>query len=167
VAPNQRAQVVMNEEEIRSFLERGRTATIATIGPNGYPHLVAMWYGLLDGTVYIETKSKSQKAVNLRRDPRIACSVEAGESYDQLRGVAIEGNGVLIEDTDDDQYWAAAVSVFERYQAPYSDEMRPVVETMMHKRVVVRIDPVRVRSWDHRKLGLAPLPVGGSTARFL
>jgi PPOX class probable F420-dependent enzyme len=167
VAPNQRAQVVMSDEEIRSLLERGRTATIATIGPDGFPHLVAMWYGLVDGKVYIETKSKSQKAVNLRRDPRIACSIEAGDSYDELRGVAIEGNGSLIEDTSSDEYWAAAVSVFERYQAPYSEEMRPVVETMIHKRVVVRIDPVRVRSWDHRKLGLAPLPVGGSTAQFL
>jgi PPOX class probable F420-dependent enzyme len=167
VAPNQRAQVVMTDEEIRSFLEQGRTASIATIGPNGFPHLVATWYGLVDGKIYVETKSKSQKAVNLRRDRRIACSVEAGDSYDQLRGVAIEGNGALIEDAASDEYWDAAISVFERYQAPYSEEMRPVVETMMHKRVVVRIDPVRVRSWDHRKLGLAPLPVGGSTAEFL
>jgi PPOX class probable F420-dependent enzyme len=157
----------MTDEEIRSFLEQGRNATVATIGPDGLPHLVAMWYGLVDGKVYLETKSKSQKAVNLRRDSRIACSIEAGDSYDQLRGVAIEGHGALIEDAASEEYWAAAVSVFERYQAPYSDEMRPVVETMMHKRVVVRIDPVRVRSWDHRKLGLAPLPVGGSTARYL
>lgn len=157
----------MSDEEIAAFLERQRTATVATIGPDGYPHLVAMWYGLIDGRVYIETKAKSQKAVNLRRDPRIACSVEAGDSYDQLRGVAIEGTATLIEDTTDAEYWAAAVSVFERYQAPYSEEMRPVVETMMHKRVVVRIVPVRVRSWDHRKLGLAPLPVAGSTAAFL
>jgi PPOX class probable F420-dependent enzyme len=157
----------MTDDEIRSFLERGRNATVATIGPDGFPHLVAIWYGLVGGKVYLETKSKSQKAVNLRRDPRIACSVEAGDSYDQLRGVAIEGNATLIEDTTSDEYWAAAASVFERYQAPYSDEMRPVVETMMHKRVVIRIDPVRVRSWDHRKLGLAPLPVGGSTAEFL
>jgi PPOX class probable F420-dependent enzyme len=157
----------MTDDEIRSFLEQGRNATVATIGPDGFPHLVAIWYGLVGGKVYLETKSKSQKAVNLRRDPRIACSVEAGDSYDQLRGVAIEGNATLIEDTTSDEYWAAAASVFERYQAPYSDEMRPVVETMMHKRVVIRIDPVRVRSWDHRKLGLAPLPVGGSTAEFL
>ena len=163
-----RKAITLTPEEERQFLEESHTIILSTIDRHGYPHSVAMWYVAdPDGTVLMTTFAKSQKAVNLRRDHRIACSVEAGESYDQLRGVAIEGNGVLIEDTDDDQYWAAAVSVFERYQAPYSDEMRPVVETMMHKRVVVRIDPVRVRSWDHRKLGLAPLPVGGSTARFL
>ena len=161
---NQRAQVAMSGDEVSSLLEQGRTATIATIGRGGIPHLVAMWYGLLDGKVYIETKAKSQKVVNLRRDARVSCWVEAGQSYDQLRGVAIEGTAVIIDDTSSDEYWAAAVSVFERYQGPYAPELRPFVEQMMHKRVVVRIDPVRVRSWDHRKLGLALMPVAGSTA---
>jgi PPOX class probable F420-dependent enzyme len=161
---NQRAQVRMSGEEMSSLLEQSRTATIATIGRDGFPHLVAMWYGLLGGTVYVETKAKSQKVVNLRRDPRISCSVEAGESYDQLRGVAIEGMATIIDDASSDEYWAAAVSVFERYQGAYTAELRPFVEQMMHKRVVVRIDPVRVRSWDHRKLGLPAMPVAGSTA---
>jgi hypothetical protein len=117
--------------------------------------------------VALETKARSQKVVNLRRDPAISCSVEAGESYDQLRGVAIEGSAVINDDTASERYWAAAVSIFERYQGPYTEEMRPFVEQMMNKRVVVRIDPMRVRSWDHRKLGLAAMPVAGSTARYL
>ena len=149
---SQRGQVRMSDDEVASFLEQSRTATIATIGLNGFPHLVAMWYGLLDGRVYLETKVKSQKVVNLRRAPQISCLVEAGESYDQLRGVAIEGTAAIIEDTSADEYWAAAVSVFERYERAYTKELRPLVEQMMNKRVVVRIDPVRVRSWDHRKL---------------
>ncbi len=161
---NQRARVVMTEAEIAAFLSASRTATVATLGPDGYPHLVAMWYGLAGGKVYFETKAKSQKAVNLRRDPRISCSVEAGESYDQLRGVCIQGRATLIEDTASDEYWAAAISVFERYQAPFTEEMRPAVEMMMNKRIVIRVDPVRVRSWDHRKLGLQAMAVSGSTA---
>jgi len=126
-----------------------------------------MWYGLLDGRVYLETKAKSQKVMNLRRAPQISCSVEAGESYDQLRGVVIEGTAAIIEDTSADEYWAAAISVFERYERAYTEEMRPLVQQMMNKRVVIRIDPVRVRSWDHRKLGLAPMTVAGSTAEYL
>jgi PPOX class probable F420-dependent enzyme len=164
---SQRAQIRMSDDEVASFLERGRTATIATVGSRGSPHLVAMWYGLLDGRVYLETKAKSQKVVNLRRAPQISCSVEAGESYDQLRGVVIEGTAAIIEDTSADEYWRAAVSVFERYERPYTEEMRPLVEQMMNKRIVIRIDPVRVRSWDHRKLGLAAMPVAGSTAPYL
>ncbi len=164
---NQRAQIQMTDDEVAGFLERSRTATMATIGPNGLPHLVAMWYGLVDGKVYFETKAKSQKAANLRRDPRIVVMVEAGDTYDQLRGVSIEGTAHLIDDTTSDEYWAAAVSVFERYNGPYTDEMKPFVDIMMNKRIVVRVDPVRARSWDHRKLGQPEMPLAGSTAEFL
>ncbi len=164
---NQRNQITMSSDEIATFLAESRIATMATIGATGLPHLVAMWYGIIDGKIYFETKAKSQKAVNLKRDPRIVCSVEAGHSYDQLRGVSIEGIATIIEDLTDDEYWAAGISVFERYQMPYNKEMRPYVEMMMNKRAVVRIDPVRTRSWDHRKLGQAPMPVSGSTAAFL
>ncbi len=164
---NQRSQIVMSDEEIATFLEQSRTATMATIGPTGMPHLVAMWYGLIDGAVYFETKGKSQKVQNLRRDPRIVVSVEAGDTYDTLRGVSIEGNAVLVEDTTADEYWAAGVSLFERYQGPYSEDLRPFVEVMMNKRVAVRVEPTRVRSWDHRKLGLDAMPLAGSTAQYL
>ena len=164
---NQRSQIVMSADEIDAFLTQSRTATMATIGPSGMPHLVAMWYGLIDGRVYFETKAKSQKVQNLRRDPRIVVAVEAGDTYDQLRGVSIEGNAVLIEDTSADEYWAAGISLFERYQGPYSEDMRPFVEVMMNKRVAVRVEPTRVRSWDHRKLGMDSMPLGGSTAQFL
>jgi PPOX class probable F420-dependent enzyme len=164
---NQRSQIVMSPEEIDQFLTQRRTATMGTIGPSGLPHLVAMWYGYIDGKIYFETKAKSQKVVNLRRDPRIVCAVEAGDTYDQLRGVSIDGQAVIIEDTSDDEYWAAGINVFERYQGDFSEEMRPFVEAMMNNRVVVRVEPTRVRSWDHRKLGLPEMPLAGNTAQYL
>jgi PPOX class probable F420-dependent enzyme len=154
----------MTDEEVAGFLERSRTATLASIGADGMPHLVAMWYGLIDGKLYFETKTKSQKARNLFRDRRIVCMVEAGDSYDELRGVSIEGQAVIIEDTTDPEYWAAAVSVWERYTGPYTEEQRPMLDFMMNKRIVVRIEPDRVRTWDHRKMGMAAMPISGTTA---
>jgi PPOX class probable F420-dependent enzyme len=157
----------MTDEEVSIFLEQSRTATMSTIGPGGSPHLVAMWYGLLDGKVCFETKAKSQKVQNLRRDPHISCMVEDGLTYDELRGVSVEGRATIIDDLESDEYWAAGISLFERYNGPYTEEMRPFVETMMNKRVVVVVEPERVRSWDHRKLGMAKMQVTGSTAAFL
>ncbi|AVL26558.1 hypothetical protein NBRGN_016_01720 [Nocardia brasiliensis NBRC 14402] len=162
---NQRAQIVMSETEITEFLQRSRIATLATLGPDGRPHLTAMWYALLDGEIWFETKTKSQKAVNLRRDPRITCMVEAGQTYDQLRGVAVEGRAEIIDDPD--RLFAVGVSVWERYTAPYSEDVRPMVEAMLHKRSAIRVVPERVRSWDHRKLGLPQIPFGGTTAHPL
>ena len=161
---NRRAAIVMTPVEIRDFLARSRTATVASVGADGLPHLVAMWYGLIGDAVYIETKAKSQKAVNLRRDPRMVFMVEAGTSYDSLRGVSFEGDAEIIEPADSDEYWAAARSVYERYTGPYTDEARPLLDLMMNKRIVVKLVPQRIRSWDHRKLGLDPIGTTGTTA---
>jgi PPOX class probable F420-dependent enzyme len=152
----------MTDDEVAAFVERGRTATMATIGPTGAPHVVAMWYAVIDGQIWFETKAKSQKAQNLRRDDRITCMIEDGLTYDTLRGVSIDGRGVIIDDPE--QLWNIGVSVWERYTGPYTDEARPLVETMLTKRIAVRLDAERVRSWDHTKLGLPSMPVGGTTA---
>jgi PPOX class probable F420-dependent enzyme len=162
---NQREQIRMTADEIARFVERSRTATIATLGPEGTPHLIAMWYAVLDGQIWFETKAKSQKIRNLRRDDRITCLIEDGHTYDQLRGVSLEGRAVISEDPE--EIWRVGVNVWERYNGPYTEEMKPAVEFMLNKRIVVRVDVTRMRSWDHRKLGLDPLPLSGSTAEYL
>ncbi len=158
---NQRAQIVMSETEITEFLERSRIITLASLGKNGMPHLTAMWYGLVGGEIWFETKGKSQKAVNLRRDPRVTVLVEAGDTYDQLRGVAIEGRAEIVDDAE--ALFKVGISVWERYTGPYTEELRPMVEAMLSKRVAIRVVPERIRSWDHRKLGMPAMPPGGST----
>ncbi len=155
----------MSDGEIADYVERQRTATMATNGPGGTPHLVAMWYAVIDGQIWFETKTRSQKALNLRRDSRITCMLEDGHTYDSLRGVSIEGRGTIVEDPE--MIWAVGVAMWERYTGPYTAEMKPFVEVMVQKRVAVRVDVERIRSWDHHKLGLAPIPLGGSTAAHL
>jgi PPOX class probable F420-dependent enzyme len=162
---NQREQIVMSGEEVTEFLRQQRVATLATVAPSGQPHLVAMWYAVLDGVLWFETKAKSQKAANLRRDGRVTVMVETGDTYDTLRGVALEGRAEIVDDAD--ALWAVGVNVWERYTGPYTEEARPMVEFMLTKRVAVRLDVERTRSWDHRKLGLPALPLGGSTAAYL
>ena len=162
---NQRGQIVMSDDEQAEFLRQQRSSTLATFGPQGQVHLVGMWYAVLDGQIWFETKKKAQKTVNLRRDPRCSFLVEAGHTYDQLRGVAIEGTAEVVE--DEAVVWDVCVNIFERYNAPYTDEMKPFVEFMAHNRAAIRLDPGRTRSWDHRKLGLPPMELGGTTAQFL
>lgn len=158
----QRSQIVMSDGEITDFVTISRTGTLATIGADGQPHLVAMWYGIVDGEIWLETKLKSQKAVNLRRDPRFTFMIEDGDTYDTLRGVSFEGTVEIVDDTD--TILRVGISVWERYTGPYTDEMKPAVEMMMNKRVAVRLITTRTRSWDHRKLGLPAMPLSGSTA---
>jgi PPOX class probable F420-dependent enzyme len=152
VGTNQRAAIILNDEEIETFLAGTRSMTLATVGKDGQPHLVAMWFAVIDGDICFETKSKSQKAVNLRRNPMVSLLVEDGATYDELRGVAIEGTAELTEDPD--LLWRIGVSLWERYYGPYSEDVKPFIETMLNKRVAVRVKAQRTRSWDHRKLGM-------------
>ena len=158
----QRSQIVMTDDEITDFVVRSRTGTLATIGHDAQPHLVAMWYAVVDGDIWIETKLKSQKVVNIRRNPRVSFMIEAGMTYDSLMGVSFEGVAEIHDDPD--TIFKVGVSVWERYNGPYTEDLRPAVDMMMNKRVAVRIAANRIRSWDHRKLGLPAMPVGGSTA---
>jgi PPOX class probable F420-dependent enzyme len=162
---NQRAQIQMTDDEVADFIEQSRTATMATVGPTGTPHLVAMWYAVVDQHIWFETKGRSQKVVNLRRNPAITVSIESGLTYDALKGVSLEGRAEIVDDPD--ALWKVGVSVFERYNGPYTEDMKPFVEIMLNKRVAVRVDVDRVRSWDHAKLGMDAMPLGGSTAQFL
>jgi PPOX class probable F420-dependent enzyme len=141
----------MTDDEVAEFLAGRHNMSVATLGPDGRVHLVAMWYGFLDGDMAFETKAKSQKIQNLRRDGRITCMVEEGETYNELRGVELVGRAEIIEDRD--RLWKIGVSVFERHFGPVTPETEPAVEAMLHKRVGVRIVAERVVSWDHRKLG--------------
>jgi general stress protein 26 len=113
-----------------------------------------MWYGLLDGLVAVETKAKSQKVQNLRRDPRLTCLFETGESYEELRGVELVGRGEVVDDPE--LLRRLGVDIFDRYYGGYSEDKAPLVEFMLKKRVVVRLRVERTVSWDHRKLGLPP-----------
>src|SRR4051812_28890536 len=96
--PSKRSQIAMTDDEIAAYLESERVLNVATIGPTGHPHLVAMWYAMFDGQPAFWTFGKSQKILNLRRDPKMTGLVESGDSYDQLRGVELRGRGIVVED---------------------------------------------------------------------
>lgn len=147
---NRRSEIKMSPEEVDNFLQEERTTTMCSMHPDGSIHAVAMWYAFLDGTIAVETKAKSQKVKNLRRDPRLTFLVEAGDTYDQLRGVEMVGKARIIEDPD--QIWKFGVSMWERYVGPYSEDQRAGVEMMMKNRLLVTVDIDKIVSWDHRKL---------------
>ena len=112
---NQRAQITMSDEEVAALVERSRTATMATVGPTGMPHLVAMWYAVIDGQIWFETKSASQKAQNLRRDDRLTRMIEDGLTYDTLR-VCRWSRGVIVEETQ--ALWDIGINVWSATPVP-------------------------------------------------
>jgi|SRR5680860_162844 len=149
---SRREQIRMSPDEMAAFLDEARTLQVATINPDGTPHLVAMWFAVDGGDATFWTYAKSQKIANLRRDDRLSVLVETGDAYEDLRGVSIVGRAELVEDRAD--VLAIGERIFERYWGPITDDaVREGVHVMGAKRVGVIVRPDKIVSWDHRKLG--------------
>jgi PPOX class probable F420-dependent enzyme len=148
---SRRDAIKMSDEQIREFLDAGRDLQVASINADGTPHLVTMWYAMHDGEVAFWTYAKSQKVVNLQRDPRLSVLVATGEVYEQLKGVSIAGEAEIVDDPDEVLRYGEAV--YERYWGPLDDTVREGVRAMGAKRVLIIVKPEKVLSWDHSKLG--------------
>ncbi|MDZ7729135.1 MAG: pyridoxamine 5'-phosphate oxidase family protein [Dehalococcoidia bacterium] len=150
--PSRRDQIALTDEERKQFLEEGWTLQVASIGPKGYPHLVAMWYVVIDGMIHFTTFGKSQKVMNLQRDPKMTVMLESGKKYEELKGLVIEGEGEVIEDTEFTAKVMAQVG--NKYNGiPIPTETPEQALKAASKRIVVRLKPVDEYSWDHSKLG--------------
>jgi PPOX class probable F420-dependent enzyme len=147
-----RHEIALTPEEQRRYLEESHTIILTSLDRHGYPHSVAMWYVVdRDGTVAMTTFGKSQKALNLRRDPRCALLVESGRTYEELKGLLIRGRAVL--DAEVEHVLDVLEEINGKYNRTRVPGIRDALRAQATKRVVIRIRPERVSSWDHRKLG--------------
>lgn len=155
--PSRRNMIAMTDEEAQEFIDTGWTLQVASNGHNGFPHLVAMWYGVIDGKICFTTYAKAQKVLNLKRDPRITVMLESGTEYSKIKGLVIEGEADVVEN-DPDLVMAVQDATGTKdnpnasgpSQLPMDNEQR---RRQASKRAVVRINPTRIYSWDHTKLG--------------
>lgn len=150
--PSRRASIALTPEEQEQFIKDGWTLQVASIGPHGYPHLVAMWYVVVDGDIHFTTFRKSQKILNLRRNPKLSVMLESGKLYNELKGLVIEGTAELIDDV---AYTARVMSmVGNKYQGmPIPTETPEAALGPAAKRTTVRVRVDEMYSWDHGKLG--------------
>jgi len=151
-----RRDVSMSPEEISSFLAAPRTAILASVFKDGSPHAAGMWFVADDAEIRMWTYAKSQKAVNLKRDPRCAFLVEEGVAYSELRGVLVTGSVSLV--TTVANIVAIGRELYERYTLPATGvaaQEGPIVEIerQANKRIGLRLPLEDVASWDHSRLG--------------
>jgi hypothetical protein len=160
---SRREQIKMDEAELASFLADERIVTCATMGPRGWPHLMPLWYVLRDpggvgAHLWAWTYAASQKVRNLEREPRATLQVEAGEQYQELRGVMFECDVVIHRDVE--TVGALGHEIFMRYASPRGEppveelpqEVGTMVQAQAAKRVALEFVERRRATWDHRKL---------------
>ena len=145
---NRRQQIQLSPEEQAAFFRENHKASLATIDQHGFPHVVGMNYVAKDGAFYMTSYGKAQKVMNIRRDPRVGLMVESGASYSELRGVMVRGRCEIIEGPEAVQAVFAAMAERRGGGGPASGALQSAP-----KRVVLKVIPEKVISWDHRKLG--------------
>jgi PPOX class probable F420-dependent enzyme len=148
--PKRRDQVAMTDDEIWSFIEGRKTLQAATINRDGTPHLVPLWFAVVDGDIVLETFTKSQKVVNLERDPRLTVLLEDGELYEKLRGVTIYAEAELVRDVE--KVHDLHMAVLKRNTEIPEDTLEKVTRAMAPKKTCIVVKAKRIISWDHRKL---------------
>ncbi|NDU76769.1 pyridoxamine 5'-phosphate oxidase [Actinomadura sp. DSM 109109] len=158
MAGSKRDKIKMSPQEVADYLAANFKVQVATVGKDGEPHLVTMFYTLYEGKIAFTTYKSSQKVVNLRRNPTMTCLVEDGVEYDELRGVALYGRGLVVEDPEPRSKVGMVVgSRMAGLPVPALGEpVDPVIaegiEQALAKRVLIVMEPDRVVSWDHRKV---------------
>ena len=151
---SRRDQIAMSEDEVLAFLDSERVVVCATNGRDGFPHLMPLWYVVRSSELWAWTYARSQKVRNLERDARATLQVEAGETYDQLRGVMLKCDVELVRETAGVE--ALGREIFTRYTGAEGDlpeEVSAMVAKQATKRVGLRFVERERATWDHRKLG--------------
>lgn len=150
--PSRRDTIAMTEAEMWDFIETQKSIQVCTLNKDGSPHLTVMWFAVKDKTIVLETFTKAQKIVNLKRNPKMAVLLEDGEKYEDLRGVSINCEAELIDDYE--TVHALHVDVVVRNQPGVTAEQaEEFTREMSKKKTVIRVRPQKAMSWDHRKLG--------------
>jgi len=146
-AEPRRRQIRLSEAEQAAFLAAHRKCALSTVDAEGYPHLVAMTFGVHDGVFYMTSYAKAQKVLNIRRNPKVGLMIEAGASYGELQGVMVRGVCDIVEGEDAVREAWAIISGASR------TPRRRETNDSAAKRVVLKVTPLRIVTWDHSKLG--------------
>lgn len=153
---SRRDMIRMSDNEVADFLAEGFVMTCASIGSNGRTHLAPIWYvSEMPTRVSSWTYGASQKVRNLRSRPTATIQVESGVAYGELRGVSMECDVEIIDDSD--VVTSIGMEVTGRFPDilpidPVEDDRSQFVAMQVPKRVGLRFYPTRIVSWDHRKL---------------
>lgn len=152
---SRRDRIRMSHDEVLDFFDVQKVINVATIGPNNRPHLAPLWYFRTGDNLQTWTYGSSQKIANLRRLAEATVLIEDGDSYETLRGVSMETDVEIVEDTE--VVTGIGITLAQRYAGakpgdPVPGELAAFIGKQASKRVGLIFTPTKTVTWDHRKL---------------
>ncbi|WP_151772057.1 pyridoxamine 5'-phosphate oxidase family protein [Streptomyces abyssomicinicus] len=143
-------KIMMTAEELDAFLSTGRTCRVATVSPDGAPHVSALWF-VWDGfSLWLYSLTRSRRWADLRKDPRVAVVVDSGEEYGQLRGAELSGTAEFVGEVPRTGEPCPELDVVETLFARKYFGLEELPHD--HRHAWIRLTPQAVASWDFRKI---------------
>lgn len=141
--------MAMSQAEIDAFLNEVHLARVATVRPDGRPHVAPIWYLWQDGKFYFETGLQAVKAQNLRSNPNIAITVDVTAGGLRLKYVILEGKAELIEDPDTVR--RITERIYSRYVGLEGLQTPKVQKMLAADKLIVQLEPARFITMDYLK----------------
>ncbi|MEU8436655.1 pyridoxamine 5'-phosphate oxidase family protein [Streptomyces sp. NPDC029216] len=143
-------RIMMTGEEVDAFLREQRTCRVATVSPDGRPHVGALWFAWDGTSLWLYSITRSRRWSDLREDPRISVVVDAGEEYGELRGVELSGTAVFVGEAPRTGEPCPELTEAERIFPLKNFGIAEMPHDGRH--AWIRLTPDSVVSWDFRKL---------------
>ncbi len=144
----------MSANKIKEYLDKARTARLATVNLKGKPHVVPVWFYYDGETIFLGTPSSSKKVRNIKENDRVALVADSGESYQDIKGVLIDGKASLVPKEDALRIMNSVIPKFmKKYFGSVEHPMaKQVMERHRREGVLIRITPEKISSWDYSKM---------------
>ncbi|WP_329575673.1 pyridoxamine 5'-phosphate oxidase family protein [Streptomyces sp. NBC_01361] len=143
-------KIMMTPAELDEFLGSQRTCRVATVSPDGSPHVSTLWFVWDGACLWLYSITRSRRWADLLKDPRIAVVIDAGEEYGELRGAELSGTVEFVGENPRTGEAVPELDVPERLFARKNFAMDEMVHDGRH--AWARLTPDKIASWDFRKL---------------
>ena len=128
------------------------SASVASLNPDGSPHVVPLWFVWPEDAMYLSTRRESRTWANVSADPRIAVCVDLGRAWIELAGIEIRGRVELL---------AAEQALMRASLSAWHEKYRPLLTGDGFGRFAeeirglafLRLVPEWLAGWDHARGG--------------
>ena len=142
-------RIAMAKDELDGFLAEQRMCRLGSIDGDGAPHVSPLWFVWDGSALWLHSIVKSQRWVNLVRDPRVSVAVDAGVGYGELRGVELLGRVDVVGDVPRAEAPHSDTAAAEQL---WADKYTGGTFVSDGKHAWLRLEPDKIVSWDFRKL---------------
>jgi hypothetical protein len=126
------------------------SVAVATLSPDGSPHVVPMWFVWPEDAVYVSARREGRTWANAGSDPRVALTVDVGRSWVELAGVEIVGSAELLP-AEHAEMRKPISAWHEKYRPLLGGEGFGRFAESVRGLGFLRVVPDRILAWDHAR----------------